>query len=132
MLVSAEKALPADLESYRLQIDPSDIHQVLYHADLYVGDSGTMSTEAAMLGTPAIRTNTMVGDEDENVFRELESRYGLLESFADADRAVEAVRRHVESDVDRAEYRRRREQLIADHPDVTDRLVETILETTDE
>ncbi|MUV88806.1 DUF354 domain-containing protein [Halapricum sp. CBA1109] len=132
VLVSAEKALPADLESYRLQIDPSDIHQVLYHADLYVGDSGTMSTEAAMLGTPAIRTNTMVGDEDENVFRELESRYGLLESFADADRAVEAVRRHVESDVDRAEYRRRREQLIADHPDVTDRLVETILETTDE
>jgi len=126
--LSAEGDLPPDLADHRLPTSPEHIHDVLYYADLYVGDSGTMSTEAALLGTPAVRTNTMVGDDDENVFRELEHRYGLLWSFADEGRAVREVKRLVEGGVDRAVWRQRRDRLVEEQPNVTERMVDVILQ----
>lgn len=125
--VSAERSVPPALAGRELPTPPEHVHQVLYHADLYVGDSGTMSTEAAMLGTPAVRTNSMVGN-DENVFRELERRYGLLRSFADEERAIEAVEALLDDDVEREEWRRRRARLVEEQPDVTERIVEAVLE----
>lgn len=129
VFISAENDLPGELSTDRLAIAPEDIHHLLYYADLYVGDSETMSTEAAMLGTPAIRTNTMVGDHDENVFYELEHRYGLLRSYADEARAVRAVERLLDAGIDRVDWSERRDQLIAEQPDVTERILETILES---
>ncbi|SDF26769.1 hypothetical protein SAMN04488067_10338 [Halorubrum xinjiangense] len=126
--LSAEAELPADLREHRLPAPPEYVHDVLYYADLYVGDSGTMSTEAALLGTPAVRTNTLVGDDDENVFRELEHRYGLLSSFADEDKAIAEVRRLVEAGIDEREWHRRRDRLVDEQPNVTERLVDVILE----
>jgi len=129
VFISAENDLPSDLAEYRLRIDPEDIHQLLYFADLYVGDSGTMSTEAAILGTPAIRTNTIVSEDDENVFRALDEEYGLLRSYADEDRAVRTVRRTVECGIDNVDWQQRRDRLIAEQPDVTEQIVTTILES---
>jgi predicted glycosyltransferase len=132
VFISSEGELPPELAEYELPTAPEDIHHVLYYADLYVGDSGTMSTEAAMLGTPAIRTNTMVGDGDENVFRQLEERYGLLRSYADENDALRAVEQLLAQDSDLVDWHRRRERLIAEQPDVTRQMVETILETEPE
>lgn len=130
--ISAEKGLPEELSAHRLPTPPAHIHAMLYHADLYVGDSGTMSTEAAILGTPSVRTSSLVGKREENVFRELEDRYGLLRSFADERRALAYVRGFLEGDVDRAAWRDKREQLIDDKPDVTHRILDVILEDTDD
>ncbi len=124
--LSAEGELPPDLEPHRLSIPPEAIHNVLAHAVLYVGDSGTMSTEAAMVGTPSVRINTMVSDADENVFRELEDRYGLLWSFADEQRALKHVRSLLDSGLDSADWHMRRERLLADQPNVTQQLVDVI------
>jgi predicted glycosyltransferase len=129
VFVSAEGDIPADLTGYELPTDPEDIHHVLYYADCYVGDSGTMSTEAAMLGTPAIRTNTMVGTGDENVFRALENRYGLLRSYADEDDAIRAVERLLAEGIDRNDWDDRRRRFLEDQPNVTEQIVETILES---
>lgn len=129
VFISAEKDLPTDLAEHRLRIRPEHIHHVLALASLYVGDSGTMSTEAAMLGTPAVRTNTMVGPADENVFHELEETYGLLQSFADESAAIDAVQSLLSDGLENTAWDRRRDQLLADHPDVTERIVRTILES---
>lgn len=80
--VSSEKALPAELSKYKLPTPASQIHNVLSFADLYLGDSQTMATEAALLGTPAIRSNSFVGDGDMSNFKMLEQKYGLLRNVA--------------------------------------------------
>lgn len=129
VVLSAEGDLPPDLSLYRVEIDPADIHQVLYFADLYVGDAETMATEAAILGTPAIRTNTIVDDEDGIVCRTLEAEYRLLRSYADENRAIRAVEDTLEHGLDRVDWQQRRDRLVAEQPDVTGRLVETILES---
>ena len=127
--LSSETELPADLEPHRLSTPPELIHDVLYYADLYVGDSGTMSTEAALLGTPAIRTNTMVGDGDENVFQELERRYELLSSFENETQALREVKRLVRNGIDKTTRHERRDRLVAEQPNVTERMVDVILES---
>ena len=125
--ISAEGDLPPDLADHRLPTPPEHVHQVLYFADLYVGDSGTMSTEAAVLGTPAVRTNSMVGEGDENVFRELENRYGLLQSYAREEDALAAVADLLDGGLAETDWRGRRERLLAEQPDPTASMVEEIV-----
>ena len=81
--LSSENELPKELERYKLPTPASMIHSVLSEADLYLGDSQTMATEAALLGTPAIRSNSFVGDHDMTNFKVLENKYGLLRNVRD-------------------------------------------------
>ena len=76
--ISSEKELPEELQQYRLPTPANKIHHVLAFADLYLGDSQTMATEAALLGTPAVRSNSFVGPNDMTNFKVLEEKYGLL------------------------------------------------------
>lgn len=73
--LSSERELPPELEPYRVKVKASDILDVLYHADLYIGDSQTMTAEAAVLGTPSVRFNDFVGKL--GYLEELEHTYGL-------------------------------------------------------
>jgi hypothetical protein len=59
IFISAEGVLPPNLEHYRIQVPPHEIHSVLADADLYVGEGATMASECAMLGTPAIYINKL-------------------------------------------------------------------------
>lgn len=79
--LSSENELPKDLECYKLPTPASMIHSVLSEADLYLGDSQTMAAEAALLGTPAIRSNSFVGPNDMTNFKVLEKTYGLLRNI---------------------------------------------------
>jgi len=54
VFIASEHKLPDELEKYQLLIDTSLIHDFVAGAELVVGESPTMTTEAALLGTPAI------------------------------------------------------------------------------
>ncbi|MGM0589767.1 MAG: DUF354 domain-containing protein [Bacteroidota bacterium] len=75
VLITSERELSSELESYRLSIDPIDIHHFLSFAKLVIGDSQTMSAEAAVLGTPYIRFNDFVNKI--GYLKELEEKYEL-------------------------------------------------------
>ncbi len=79
--ISSEKPLPKELIHCQLPVPASLIHHVLAYADLYLGDSQTMATEAALLGTPAIRSNSFVGESDMTNFIVLEKECGLLRNI---------------------------------------------------
>ncbi|WP_433623728.1 DUF354 domain-containing protein [Halomicrococcus sp. NG-SE-24] len=125
--VSSESALPQEFAEYRLPVTPDLVHDLLYYADCYVGDSATMATEAAVLGTPAVRAQSFAGDGDMTNFVELEE-YGLLHSTPDDEEAVARAKALVR-EADFETYQRRREQMLDDKIDVaryaTDLLVST-------
>jgi len=75
VFITSERALEPQFEKYRIQISPLDIHHALYFADMYIGDSQTMTAEAAVLGTPAIRFNDFVGEL--SYLEELEHTFDL-------------------------------------------------------
>jgi predicted glycosyltransferase len=73
--ITSEKDLNSSLEKYRMNINPLHMHHILAFANLYIGDSQTMTAEAAVLGTPALRFNDFVGRL--GYLEELEHKYWL-------------------------------------------------------
>ena len=61
MFISSEKPLADEFEPYRFTLAPERMHHALSFAEFIVGDSQTMTAEAAVLGTPAFRLNSFVG-----------------------------------------------------------------------
>lgn len=96
VFISAESGLPSQLQKYQLNMPASRMHDILHFASLYIGDSQTMATEAALLGTPAIRCNSFVGENDMSNFRLLENKHQLLFNYSSFDdvltRAVSVLR----------------------------------------
>jgi len=79
VLISSEATLPADLAERRIPTPAHRFHHVLAAADLVVGDSQTVCSEAGVIGTPSIRFNTWAGRHPYQV--ELEQRWGLTRAF---------------------------------------------------
>jgi len=121
--ISSEKPLPKELQQYELKIPSHLIHHLLYYASLFVGDSQTMATEAAILGTPAVRYNSFVGKNDMSNFKELEDKYGLLHNFDNFDGALQKAESMLINNDTKNEWLKKREILLRDKIDLTKFLV---------
>lgn len=78
--ISSECDLPRELVGLILHVKAEIMHQILAHAHLFVGESATMASECAMLGTPAIYINNEhFGSTDS------QSGYGLISLFPSTD-----------------------------------------------
>ncbi|WP_048160083.1 DUF354 domain-containing protein [Thermococcus sibiricus] len=87
--ISSELPLPAPLEKYKLSIPKHRIHDVIYYSSMLVADTGTMVTEAAVLGVPAVMINSSAWKV--GVFEELEERYGLIYRYSRGDKGISKV-----------------------------------------
>jgi len=79
VFITSENDIDSEFEKYRIAIRPDKIHSVLYYASAFIGDSQTMTSEAAIIGTPAFKCNTFAGKL--SVPNELENKYDLCYSF---------------------------------------------------
>ncbi len=76
VFISSEGEIPLELMQHKLDIPAQHIHQVLAQAHMFVGESATMASECAVLGTPAIYLNSIhYGSTDS------QSGYGLMDLF---------------------------------------------------
>ncbi|MGB0652767.1 MAG: hypothetical protein ACPGQL_06155 [Thermoplasmatota archaeon] len=90
VFISPEAQPPKGLEHLVLPGPRNAIHAVLEHASLLVTDTQTMASEAALLGTPTVRSNDFVGPNDMGNFIMLEER-GMMVNHADPEAAIEAA-----------------------------------------
>lgn len=79
VFITSERNLNGWFKPFQLEIPSQDIHSLLYYATLFIGDSQTMTSEAAILGTPAIRCNTFVNQI--TYLKEEEIKYDLTYGF---------------------------------------------------
>ena len=119
VFICAEGDLEPELESYRYRLAPAKVLDVLAFATLLVTDAHTMATEAALLGTPALRYNSLVGEKDMRNFLELEECHDLMYSFKD----LAALRAKAEELLKRpnlkAEWAGKVEKLLQQNVDLT-------------
>ncbi|MBL7924701.1 MAG: DUF354 domain-containing protein [Bacteroidia bacterium] len=117
--LSSERALPPELEKYKVNVKASDILHVLYFADLYLGDSQTMTAEAAVLGTPAVRFNDFVGKL--GYLEELEHRYGLTYGIptGEAETLLEKLNELIQTPDLKAAWKLKRDKLLRETIDPT-------------
>lgn len=126
IFITTEGKLLEEFRPYQIRISPEKIHDALYYATMFIGDSQTMTAEAALLGTPAIRCNTFVGRI--SYLEELEHKYGLTYGFLPGE--VEWMFSKIVELLDRGdlhtEWQRRRERVLADKVDLTGWMVDFI------
>ena len=87
IFISSEIEISQDLRKYAINIPPHRMHDALYYASLLVGDTGTMVTEAGILGTPAITSHPK--SLKMSNFIELERKYGLIFNIHESRRIIE-------------------------------------------
>lgn len=120
VFITAERELEKEFAPYQLTMAQEKIHSLMSYATLFVGDSQTMTSEAAVLGTPAVKCNSFAGRLA--VPNELEQKYGLCYAFLPEQE--EAFFAKIEELLAmpnvKEEWQRRRERMLQDKIDVTE------------
>lgn len=88
VIISSEGNLPDEFKKYLYKGDPHQIHTILQYAHLFVSESGSMATEAAILGTPSVMVNSSA--KYFGVFEYI-SKFGNLFYFDDETHAIEKI-----------------------------------------
>lgn len=119
VFITTERNIDEEFKKYQLKIAPEKIHSFIYYATMLIGDSQTMTSEAAVLGTPAIRCNTFVGRI--SYLEEEEHKYGLTYGFlpSQADDMFGKIEDLMAMPDLKEEWRKRRLKMLADKIDVT-------------
>jgi uncharacterized protein len=118
VFISSEINDPAFSE-YKLNISPEKIHSLMYYAEMFIGDSQSMTSEAAVLGTPALKCNTFAGRL--SIPNELENKYELCYSFhpRDFDKMLNKIQELLEKSTLDTEFQARRQKMLSEKIDVT-------------
>ena len=119
VIITSEKKIISELEPYRINIVPTDMHHVLAYAKIYIGDSQTMAAEAGVLGTPFIRFNDFVGKI--GYLNELENKYKLGFGFKtdQTEEMFNKIKGLLNTSNLKEEWKKRRQKMLADKIDVT-------------
>jgi uncharacterized protein len=118
IFISSEKELPEELQKYSIQIPPEKMHDAMYFARLFIGESLTMVSECAMLGTPAIHINTMTA----GTLAEQE-KYGLIFRFFSTDGLLDKSVSLLKTTNLKEEWLKRRDLMLRDKIDLTGLIV---------
>ena len=119
VFISSEGKLPDFLEEFRIKIQPEKMHDALYYATLLYGESATMASECAALGTPAI----FLDNEGRGYTDEEEAKYNLVfnftESLADQELSIKKAIELLQRPNIKEEWQKRRQRMLSEKIDVT-------------
>ncbi len=117
--ISSERELPEEYKEYSLKINPVDITHVLYFAQLFIGDGQTMTSEAAVLGTPAFRCNDVVSKI--SVMEEKEEKYKLSFIYPPSkfDEMHQKIKELIETPNFKEEFQKRKEKMLTEKIDLS-------------
>lgn len=123
IFITTEKEIDPEFKQYQLKVSPEKIHSLIFYSTMLIGDSQTMTSEAAVLGTPAIRSNSFAGRI--SYLEEEEKKYGLTfgfrpDQFEDMIIKVEELLKQKDLN---GVWAKKREKMLADKINVTSFIV---------
>jgi len=123
IFISSERDLPKELIQYELKINKNDINHYIYYADLFISDSTTMSTEAAILGTPSVEFDEYFYEIDQMI--ELEKKYKLIHCYktSNVKGFLKKIIQLSSNPEIKSEYQKRRKSLLKEKIDVSSFLI---------
>ena len=92
VLISSEGELDDEFKQYQIKIPPEQMHDVLYFASLFVGESGTMASESSFLGTPVVYINSL----PLMCYLRLEQEAGILKHFSSSIGVLNYVKKIIQ------------------------------------
>ena len=128
VIITSERAIEPEFEQYRLPVPPEEIHSLMAYSSMFLGDSQTMTSEAAILGVPALKCNTFAGRL--SVPNMLEQKYNLCYAYQPTQ--FDEMYHHIEqllardSEELKKEWQTKRQRMLQDMIDPTEFFVNYI------
>jgi predicted glycosyltransferase len=111
------------LDAQPFDVHPGRLHDALAESSLLVTDTQTMATEAALLGTPVIRSNSFVGDDDMGNFQELAAR-DLVYNTDTFEDVLATAQQYATEETIEDDWKQRRDQFVGDLDNLTEILLD--------
>lgn len=124
ILISCEGPLNQEFKKYQINLPPEKLHDLLYYAALYLGESGTMATEAALLGTPSVLINSLA--KYCGAHNELMVKYHLQYFFDNEEIFLNNLPKLIDLGNLKNEWEGKRNALLSDTMDITEYTVNLI------
>jgi predicted glycosyltransferase len=121
-MITSEKKLPKELEKYQIRLPPEKLHDLLAFATLYIGESATLASEAAILGVPAI----YVCNSKRGYTNEQEKRFGLVYNFTNENTALKKAIELLKKKNIKREWVEKKSLLLKEQVDLTSWMVDFI------
>lgn len=83
VFITTEREPEPEFHKWQLKIAPEKVHHLMYYATMFVGDSQTMTSEASIMGTPALKCNSFA--HKLSIPNMLEDKYDLCYSYQPAE-----------------------------------------------
>lgn len=119
VIISSEVAPWKTIEEYQLKFKPSELHDILFHSKLCIGEGATMASEAAILGVPSI----YVSSTQRGYLNELEEKYGLAYTISDNKAALHKAISLLKKDKLKEEWQLKRLKMLEEKIDVVEFMV---------
>jgi len=127
VFISSEGELPDDLEKFRIDIPFHKMHDALYYSSLLFGESATMASEAAVLGTPSI----FIDNDGRGYTDEEENKYHIVNNFTesepDQEKAIVKALEIIQDNEGQEKYSQIRKLLLAECIDTTEFMMSEVL-----
>lgn len=119
ILITTEREIESELKQYQLKIDPVKMHSIMAFATIFLGDSQTMTSEAAVLGVPSLRCNSFAGRI--SYLEEEEHEYSLTFAFQPDQFDLLKIKLNELLSMENLlpEFQKRKERMLKDKVDVT-------------
>ena len=117
VFIVSEGELEKQLERYELRLAPEKFHSLLSYAQLYIGEGGSIATEAAILGTPSIHissTAKFCGN-----FEDLHNNFNLIYTYYNDCQALEKAIEILEDPQSKKKWKIRKDKMLSEKIDVT-------------
>lgn len=123
IFITTEREIEAELKEFQMPVAPEKIHSLLYYATMFVGDSQTMTSEAALLGTPAVKLNSFAGKL--SIPNEIENKYGLCYSFlpTEYDNMLAKIKELIATTNLKGIWKKKKEEMLKDKVDLSTFLI---------
>jgi uncharacterized protein len=122
VLITSETPLSGELEKYRISVTPEKFHDLLAFATMYIGESVTIGSEAAVLGVPAI----IIVEYGISYTDEQEAKYDLIYRFSEQEKGFGKALELLEHEYLRDEWEVKRQRMLSENINVTNWMVDFI------
>lgn len=126
VLISSETPLPKELENFRFILLPTEMHDAVFYADLIFGESATMASEAAVLGTHAIYLDNVGRGYTTEQENEYDLVYNFTESHNDQLSAIAKGINILKDNSSKKNAQLKRQKLLNSKIDVTKYLIDIV------
>ena len=125
VFITSEANLPPEFDKYLIKVSPIKIHDLLAYAEMYVGEGGTMATEAAILGTVSILVSSLTA----GIYQELENKFELKYTFQEEKKALVKIEELLQHTTLKQEWAEKRKKLLKQKIDVSEYIVNIVANT---